>query len=88
MEPIDIFERRHSFENSFRTDVSRKGQLNQNAMNIFIFVQTLNQREQFLFRDGGGKEMLKGPNSNFFTGFFFVLYVNVGCRIIANQHNS
>src|SRR5688572_25455844 len=77
METIDIFERRHRLENSFRADVSRKRQLNQNSVNIFIFVQTVNQGKQFLFRNSRGKEVLKRFYSHFFTGFFFVLYIDM-----------
>ena len=87
MKTVDIFVRRNRFENFFRANMRRQRQLDQNAVNVFVFVELVHEREQFSFRNRRRQQMLERFDADFLARFFFVAHVNVRRRIVAHQYH-
>ena len=63
-------------------------QLDQNAMNGWIFVQDTNAFEQLGFGEIGVVFFQNGTDAVRFAGTFLVQYVHHGGRAVADQNNS
>src|SRR4029450_755257 len=68
--------------------MSGQRKLDQDSVDIFILVETVNQRQQLPLGYPRGKQMFVRFYPYFFACFFLVLHIDVRPRIISDQHHS
>ena len=88
METVNVFVRRDTLQHLHVVDARRQRQLNQNAVDLFIGIQGVNQFQQFCFAGGFRQIVRAGDEPHLFTRFAFAADINLRSRVAANQHNG
>ncbi len=88
MRTIDVFFRRHAGRHAASVDVRRQRGLDKNAVDLRPLVQAAKDGEQIALRDAGGRSDFFAVNAQFAASFFFMADVDLGRRIVADEHHG
>src|ERR1043165_4539396 len=88
MKAVDVLLRRYVHQNLLRADVRRQRQLDENAVDIAVAVELVDERQQFALGDRRRKQVLLRANADFFARFLFILDVEVRSWVVADKHHA
>ena len=88
METVNVFVRRDALQHLHVVNARRQRQLNQDAVDLFIGIQSVDQFQQFRFAGGFRQIVRAGDEPHLFTRFAFAADINLRSRVAANQHNG
>src|SRR5690606_31147960 len=87
MEAVDVFFSRDGFDDLGRVHVARQRQLDKNAVNGRVFIELLDDIQQFGFGAVLAHADHTGMQAGFLAGCRLVAHVDLGGRILADQHD-
>ncbi|GBE72321.1 hypothetical protein EKINANG_39710 [Enterobacter sp. KINAN-G] len=88
MEAVHVFIRCDTLQHLHVVDTGGQRQLNQNTVDLFIGIQSVNKFQQFCFAGGFRQIVRAGDEPHLFTRFALAADINLRCRVTANQHNG
>ena len=87
MQPIDILARIDRFDDAGGVDLARERQLHEDAVDLVIGVEALDEREKLRQARGGGELVLEGAHARFDRLARLVGHIDAARRIVADEHD-
>src|SRR5438105_996882 len=85
---VHVLRRVHRHQDLLGINLSRQRKLNQDAINFVPAIQFKNQFQQVLSRNCFRWRKLLAVDTYFFAAFHFAAYVDLRCRVVADQDDG
>ena len=87
VETVDILGGIDTIENGRTVDGLGQRQLHENAVDLVIGVEPIDEGFELALRSGGGEHVGLGPHPELRRGLGLGSDIDLGCRIIADEHH-
>ena len=86
MEAVDILRGVDRFKNLFRIDLRRQRELHEDSVDIVARVEILDQFEEFVRGNRGGRRDVEAGEAELAAGRDFAVHVDFRRRVVADEH--